>query len=140
MIRVDEDELEYTDESIYIWQGKPFTGIGYECLPNGALISEVSYVDGIQRGIAREWYSSGQLHVEEHYFDGSKHGEYHEWFENGQLKTETVYEFSILVKKKVWDEKGSLVKEFEISESDSLYSTLKVFRETKGSSNSYAKE
>lgn len=134
MIRVDEDTLEYTNESIYMWQGKPFTGIGYECLPNGDLISEVSYVDGIQRGIAREWYSSGQLHVEEHYIDGSKHGECREWFENGQLKIEAVYEFSILVKQKMWDEKGRLVKVFEIDEGDSLYSTLKVFRETRGRS------
>lgn len=131
MIRVNEDELEYTDELIYTWQGKPFTGIGYEHLRTGERI-EVSYLDGRQTGIAREWYPDGTLKSEEHYVNGSKHGICQEWFKNGQLKTEAFYEFSIRVKEKIWNEKGELVQEFEISENDNRYSTLTTFRQTRG--------
>jgi antitoxin component YwqK of YwqJK toxin-antitoxin module len=132
MIRVNFDNLDYTDEGLHVWQGKPFTGIAYENFPNGQRQSEVTFIDGIKNGTTREWYPSGHLETEQHIVHGSKHGECREWFENGQLKIETTYEFGILVRKKVWNETGELVQEFEITEHDNLYSVLQTFRKTRG--------
>lgn len=130
MICINMENLEYTDEGIYTYQGIPFCGFGIEYYENGQLQSEISYRDGIENGITREWFSNGQLECENQIVNGGKHGRCQEWFESGRLKNDSLYEFGILTKKKQWDETGKLVQEFEISEHDNLYSTLLLFRET----------
>ena len=129
--RIDHDELEFIDYLTCTSDGKLFTGIAYELSERepGKLICEISYIDGIQEGLSRDWYLSGQLQTEDYYHHGSKHGSYREWFENGQLKSEGEYELSIPIFLKEWDAEGNLIKDFRISEDSSYYERLTIYRE-----------
>ncbi len=126
-MRINHDDLDYTDELIFEWQEKPFTGIAYE-LEDDTLQSEISYIDGVQQGITREWYLSGQLKIECLYKNGSLHGYYREWFKNDQMKTDRLYELAVLVRKKDWDVNGVLLEDFEIDEQHQQYSLLEKLR------------
>jgi hypothetical protein len=61
--RVPDDQLHYDENLIYTYRGERFTGVGYEDVP-GRGLEEISYVDGLQEGPARDWYPSGQLRGE----------------------------------------------------------------------------
>lgn len=124
IIRINFDELDFTDDLINTWNGHPFTGIAFEYNDQGKLISEVPFVDGIEHGIVRDWYPSGQLKKETHLMWGGLHGVAREWYENGRLKSEAYGEYAILVKRKEWDENGNLIFEKHITENDSLYEIL----------------
>ena len=56
---VPESELYIDQDMAYTSDGVPFTGIAYELIP-GRWRSEVTYRDGMQDGVARDWYPSGQ--------------------------------------------------------------------------------
>lgn len=127
-MRINFDELDVTDGLLYTWNGHPFTGVACEYDNEGKLISETPFVDGIQHGIEREWYPSGQLKTEKHLIAGGLHGVSKEWFETGRLKIEAYYEYAILVKKKEWNENGTLILEKHIGEKDTLYEILKKQR------------
>lgn len=129
IIRINFDELDFTDDLINTWNGKPFTGIAFEYNGQGKLISEVSFVDGIEHGIARDWYPSGQLKKETYLMWGGLHGVSREWFENGRLKSEAYGEYAILIKRKIWDEDGNLILDKHISENDPLYKILQSRRQ-----------
>ena len=129
MTRVNHTELDFADDLLCLWHGEPFTGVACEYASNMALVSEVTYVDGMQTGMTREWYPSGQLKMECEYLNGSKHGILREWFESGHLEAEASYEFSILTRKRTWDREGHLVGGFEISSKDPQYSLLLTLRQ-----------
>lgn len=65
--RVQFDDLELGNNGVMMSQGRPFTGVAYETNSSGKAIGEASFLDGIQRGVAREWLESGQLVSEAHY-------------------------------------------------------------------------
>lgn len=58
IIYIPEVELDVNDENIYLWQGKPFTGVAYEQTPNGKIESEFEFVNGLREGISRELATS----------------------------------------------------------------------------------
>ena len=82
--RVHIDELIKKDK-IYYFEGKPFTGVGFDVYSNRQLKSEGNYKDGELDGLYQEWYYDGQLEVEANYKDGQRDGLYQEWYENGVL-------------------------------------------------------
>ena len=133
MINVNLDELDITDDLIHIWDGHPFTGTAYEYNDQGKLIAEISFVDGIEHGITREWYPSGQLKEETHLRWSGLHGVSRKWYENGHLKSEAHGEYGILVKNKEWDKDGNLIIEKKIDEQDPLYELLIKRRKKKSS-------
>jgi antitoxin component YwqK of YwqJK toxin-antitoxin module len=130
-MRVSIDELDYSDYHVYLYQGKPFTGIAYESLADGRIVAEDSYVDGVLKGYSKEWYPTGELQSEVYYMSGALHGKCRQWYIDGTLKSEYLYEYGILITKKEWDENGKLFEEYKIDESDSRIETLEKFRELK---------
>lgn len=52
--RVPDDKLDFDSDLIYYYEGRPFTGTGYSQDPGHGL-SEISYVNGLQEGVSRDW-------------------------------------------------------------------------------------
>jgi antitoxin component YwqK of YwqJK toxin-antitoxin module len=131
-LRVHLDELDFDDEQLMIWKGKPFTGVGVEFFPAGLLRSEVYHVDGVEHGPKREWYSSGQLKDEANIWQGGLHGYKRIWDEKGRLISEELGELGIGIAEKRWDEQGRLIRDWRIGPKDSLYEILLIKREKWG--------
>jgi hypothetical protein len=54
VVRVPDSELDFDEDSFCTYNGVPFTGVGYEVVPDRGL-SEVTYREGLQEGPARDW-------------------------------------------------------------------------------------
>ena len=93
-MRVPVDELDYSDQHIYLYEGQPFTGIAYEALPDGQVVAEEAYVDGGLKGLSREWYPTGALKSEGYYKSGAPHSA-KEWCQDGILNLECLYEYAM---------------------------------------------
>jgi len=114
MLYINYDDLETGKyEEYYMWEGKPFTGIGFDLHKNGQIASEIEIVDGFEEGTIRKWYPSGKIRLEGYGRLGERYSWSKEWFENGNLKCEILAEYHVLVKKKVWNEQGEIVSEYE---------------------------
>jgi len=112
--RVPVDSLKVSIENncfFSLYNGIPFTGIGYSVYENGKLSGEVNLKDGKFDGLLEEWYENGQLKREIKYKEGKNDGLRKEWYENGQLDRIIKYKEG----KKVgiyrgWYENGQLKK------------------------------
>lgn len=111
-LRVPDELLDYDEESIYTYEGERFTGIGYADVPGHGL-SEISYVDGVQDGPARDWYVSGQLRYEANYKRNVRHGSTRQFREDGSLVSESVYDDGLLVRSVTVDADGNVVDHYE---------------------------
>jgi antitoxin component YwqK of YwqJK toxin-antitoxin module len=112
------DDLIVEDDQSLAWQGRPFTGVAYETDGAGRLISEMTYVDGQQSGVGREWYESGKLRSESQFMHGSKHGLSRNWYEDGALASESEYQYSIKTQEKTWDRGGAPVGDWSLPAND----------------------
>jgi len=130
-LRVREDDLG-ADGDIVLYNGVPFTGIGYDLHPDGKLAHEVAYKDGFPDGVWREWYVSGQTKLESECRKGLKHGRTTYWFPNGAVKSVANFELGIKLNGKEWNEAGNLVKEYEILPGSPNYKLLESFRTNEG--------
>lgn len=127
-LNVPDDQVEIDDQLVCRYQGRPFTGVVYELWPNGETRSEVSYLDGIQEGLARDWYDSGALESEATYKDGSLHGRMAEWNLDGMMQLEATYELGVLLEREERDERGLSTNKFELTESHPNYEILQSRR------------
>lgn len=116
--RVRFDDLVVSDDQSLAWQGRPFTGVAYESDGTGRLISEVTYVDGLQNGVGREWYESGKLRSESQFMHGSKHGLSKNWYEDGRLASEAEYQYSIKTQERTWDRGGTPIGDWSLPQDD----------------------
>lgn len=128
MVTINDDELYLTERDLWEYQGRPFTGRAREYSPDGALIGESEYVDGMLDGVLRVWYPSGQLHEEEHFRANSWHGVSREWYEDGKLKRETLLEHGICVQERRWDEGGNLISDYVLTEDNPKFTRLEQLR------------
>lgn len=129
--RVEEEALD-ADGDLALYQGQPFTGIGFDPFPDGSGVGyEVHYLDGLPHGLKRGWYEADRLEYEIACFKGLKHGEEKHWFADGALKSRTVYEYGVKLESKTWDQQGQLVSEFAISPESTNYAIWQA-RKQKG--------
>lgn len=126
-LRVAEDDLDFDDNHRYVWEGEPFTGIGYE-EQGGQLISEAEYRDGYQDGPSREWYPSGVVKSEKAYRYSTAHGVFSSYDEEGHLKERKLLEYGIPVWSESFAADGSLQERTDIDETDSRYQLLQKYR------------
>jgi antitoxin component YwqK of YwqJK toxin-antitoxin module len=129
MKTIDEDELYCTEDGSYEIEDQPFTGLAREYSKDGKLISETSYVNGLQDGIARYWYSTGELRGEETFKRNGRTGMSRWWYPSGKLQRETTFEHSICVVEKEWNEQGAIVRDFVLKKEDPLFEILEKSRE-----------
>jgi antitoxin component YwqK of YwqJK toxin-antitoxin module len=130
-LRVRDELLDYDEELNYTYEGKPFTGVGYDEVP-GFGISEISYSGGFQEGSARDWYPSGKLKSETFYKANMRHGSNREFREDGNVVLEEQYEYGVLVRSVRRGDGGKVVADFEISEGSPGWDELRSRRQRFG--------
>ena len=126
-LRVPDDELDYDDDLVYSYHGERFTGVGYD-EAEGHGLSEISYVDGLQDGPARDWYPSGSLKSEEFFRKNIRHGRSREYREDGLLLSEDVHEFGVHIQSRVFDSEGRGTTTLELAEGSPNYQLLQRIR------------
>jgi hypothetical protein len=131
MIRVDFDEI-YIDyvgrDQYWMWQDRRFTGVSVEVGVNGNIVSETTYVDGIENGPERTWHYNGQLKSEGGSRWNRPHGFFKEWYESGQLRMEGLIKLGYVVWRKEYDEEENLTTEYKIEKSPNMLRSLEVDR------------
>ncbi len=133
MDTIDDDELLYNmKDGAFEFHDQPFTGVARHRSAEGSLLSEIEYANGLQHGAARYWYPSGELLGEEYFQRNGRTGLSREWYKNGKPKRETLFEHSIRLREKKWDEEGNLVRDFVLTEDKPLFKTLQEFRRIYG--------
>jgi hypothetical protein len=128
MARVNWDDLTQENDFSYSYNGVPFTGLATEYLPDGRILGEAPMVNGIIRGVVRDWYGNGQLRMETGQLGGGLHGISRDWYPDGKLKREARGEFGVAIASREWDPKGNLVSEFQLEPSDWRYKELMIKR------------
>ena len=113
--RVLTDELtnKGTEVSpLMYYEGKLFSGIGFDVYPNGQLYREANFKNGKADGSQKIWFENGQLYKgfyikegeldglykeynyegklyrQKNYKDGKEEGLWEKYYDNGQLKVE----------------------------------------------------
>lgn len=129
-LRVKAEELDYASELFYTYKGMPFTGVTYEDEP-GKWLSEVSYRDGLQDGVARDWYPSGGLKGESWYKENTLHGRSRDYSEDQVVISEKIYEYGILVRRAAWDDAGRQIDSWAIDAGGSVFGLLRRYRAEK---------
>lgn len=119
--RVDYDDLDYTSEAIYVFEGTPFTGVGVETWEDGSVRCEISFLEGKEHGPARDFHRNGNLAGETVYVSGKRHGLEREWSADGRLVAESVHESGILMKTTKWSKDGEAEIVYERPTDDPMY-------------------
>jgi hypothetical protein len=108
----DDDDINYGDDMRLEYRGEPFTGeVVQDHRPEGALLSQKFYENGIENGPTREWWSDGRLKSEGYIRRGVAIGVFRRWHLNGR---------GGLAEEKHFDESGSLFKVLEWDEDGDL--------------------
>src|SRR5262245_39507963 len=118
MIKVSTDDIEFTDDYTYLWNGQPFSGIGIELDEVGTLVSETEFQDGMQHGTTRSYYPSGRVKREAQFENNTLHGFLRDWAEDGLLEREEEYERGVCIRRKLRDQAGELSLCYELNEND----------------------
>jgi antitoxin component YwqK of YwqJK toxin-antitoxin module len=131
-ITVQYDDLHYTSEGLFKYDGIPFTGSGVQHSENGALWCEVHFVDGHEHGMARDYFPSGKVKCEIPYFRGVMHGSKREWFEQGGLKKQCELVYGVLMESTEWTADNVVVEHFVRDPGDMLAKIAEKRRERFG--------
>jgi len=102
-MRVSLDDTDNDDDGRALYDGRPLTGVAVESLPDGTVLAETSFRDGIQDGPERAYHRDGQLRAEKVYRSGLV-TESREWHPNGKLARLSRYELGRKVEEHFWDE------------------------------------
>ena len=54
------------------FEGKPFTGVGFDVYSNGLMMFEANYKNGKLDGLDKGWYEDGRLEYSFNWKDGIK--------------------------------------------------------------------
>jgi antitoxin component YwqK of YwqJK toxin-antitoxin module len=92
MMRVNTDEIEFTNDYGYRWNGRPFSGVGLEFNSNGTVCCENEFQNGMQHGTTRTVHPTVLVHSEEHCECNTLYGFLRIWNEDGVLEREEEYE------------------------------------------------
>lgn len=122
------ENLDFLDDQTCCLGGRPFTGTAVESFRDGRIRSEISYVDGMQDGMSRDWYESGVLRYEAMYRENNLHGTLREWHTSGAPKVEAVYEMGIELNFIEWSEDGRKVDERVLEEGSVQHQLLLKWR------------
>ncbi len=89
-------------KGLYYQEGttEPFTGrqVGY--WPNGRMMQDISFRDGLKHGRERRWFYNGSAYYEKNYQRGKLHGTNREWDMRGVLKLDETWEHGQLQNKR----------------------------------------
>jgi hypothetical protein len=80
---VDYEDLTWKDD-LFMWEGRPFTGLALANHPNGRAKASYPLRDGKLHGRVQEWWDNGKLSTETHFENGKRHGSNNYWSREGQ--------------------------------------------------------
>tara|TARA_B110000014_G_C19913937_1_gene472915 strand:- start:164 stop:706 length:543 start_codon:yes stop_codon:yes gene_type:complete len=89
----------------------PVNGIVYD-MTGDRVKYEANYKNGKLDGFQKRYHFNGNLKSEEPYINGERHGKYTAWSKDGKVLSEIVYENSMIISKKRWDDEGNLLEEY----------------------------
>jgi antitoxin component YwqK of YwqJK toxin-antitoxin module len=129
--RVLDEELDYDNtRMLYLYEGKPFTGVSFDPYDDGEGVEyESTFLDGMHHGYDRRWYKPGVLAYDRPFFYNMGHGIAREWHSNGQLILGSEAEYGVCLWKKKWNKKGELFEEYKLEEGTTNHDLLLHFRE-----------
>ncbi|MEU9322185.1 hypothetical protein [Streptomyces sp. NPDC048295] len=112
-IDIDDPELEMDEGEVVFRRGERFTGEVVEH-QQGALVSLVTYEDGVEDGPSREWYMDGTLRSDGVLRGGFPVGECRDWHPNGRPAARVLLSANGLRQLEIteWDDEGNLTKEW----------------------------
>ena len=122
------EEILEDEDLVARFEGAPFTGVAFERDERCGILSELTYVNGVQEGAARDWYPSGEMKATTWYRAGVQHGEEREWYSDGSRKLDARYEFGILLERKAWSPDGTQTEHYVLGPDDPLQETLRLAR------------
>lgn len=117
---INDDDLGW-DGDQRVHGGTPYSGSAYLLHPDGSLALRVTYRDGFEEGICREWHPNGELKREWFAGRGRATGKIEEWHAGGKIRSVGVYEFSAEIRYDEWDESGNLIGHRQIDENTALF-------------------
>lgn len=129
VLRVSWDDLDVRPDGWTFYEDRPFDGFACEFTDDGRVREETQFQHGAQTGVSREYDDHGRLCLEEHFRCGSRHGFLRSWHENGQLERESLYEFSVLMKERIWDENGQMTSDYVIDPQDRRLTVVESYRQ-----------
>ena len=91
----------------------PVNGIVYDVDFRDQIKYEASYNNGKLDGLLKKYHSNGNIKSEEPYINGERHGTYTAWSLDGNVVGEIVYDNSMIVSKKRWDDEGNLLEDYD---------------------------
>lgn len=112
---VRDSELNYDSDLVFTLGGVPFSGTAFEESPLLGR-SEITYRDGLEEGLARDWFPSGILKAEAQFVQGTLHGMAREYRPDGVLAEESSYEYGVRIFHRVLAPDGSVVQTEELEE------------------------
>ncbi|BDZ53054.1 hypothetical protein DSM26151_15330 [Agromyces marinus] len=112
---VPDSDLDFDADLVCTLDGLPFTGTAFEESPVLGR-SEITYRDGVQEGVARDWYPSGTLKGESEFVQGALHGVVREFRPDGMLAEESRYEYGIRILRRTFAADGSAVTTEKLDE------------------------
>lgn len=90
---VDLEELRLnSDEGLYYFNDRPFTGKGLSYHYNDSLALSIDFEKGKKHGHFRKWFPTGKQSFEADYQEGRLHGQSFTWWINGNLRSESQFE------------------------------------------------
>ncbi|WP_405919523.1 toxin-antitoxin system YwqK family antitoxin [Streptomyces longwoodensis] len=112
-VDIDSPEVFIDEQEVLHHRGHPFTGEAVE-YQRGALVSLVTYEDGIENGPLLEWYTDGTPRSRGTMRGGFPVGEAHVWHPNGRLAARILMSDDGLrqLSRLEWDEEGNVKKEW----------------------------
>ncbi|XKK41149.1 hypothetical protein HFP72_12745 [Nocardiopsis sp. ARC36] len=112
MQEVNEEELDYPDDTNALLNGQPFTGRAIE-YDDGLPVELTTYIDGREEGPRLTWSTEGQLLIQGNM--SRSHGAvgpWHFWDEDGNLIREHIFDAAGNIRIiREWDETGRIIGE-----------------------------
>jgi len=132
-VSVDELETGYSagGAPIQMYRERAFSGVAVE-RSGERLVSETSYVDGVETGPARTWHPNGQLASESGNLYNRPHGPFREWREDGSLAAEGLMELGCIVSRVDLASDGTVVRRWSVEDDPAAVVRLELARRTFG--------
>ncbi|GHD51367.1 toxin-antitoxin system YwqK family antitoxin [Streptomyces galbus] len=117
-VDIDSPDVFIDEEEVLHHRGRRFTGEAVE-YQRGALVSLVTYEDGVENGPLLEWYTDGTPRSRATMRGGFPVGEAHAWHPNGRLAVRILMSDDGLrqLSRLEWDEEGNVEREWHAPES-----------------------
>ncbi|WP_164887365.1 toxin-antitoxin system YwqK family antitoxin [Hahella sp. KA22] len=128
MSQIDESLLEFNDDDLLVFEGKPYTGETFLNYAGGNIKRAMSYDNGLPSGCCKEWYESGQLKREWLAVRSQGASEEKQYYENGVTLSIRLTEHNIETSYEKYNESGELVEQRKLEANSPMAKVLERMR------------